>query len=102
MDHSSYQVGVLINLPEELHYLIAPVLGCNCRSENEIFAYLDQITAEQLEEHAVIAERVLWNNHYDLVNQFLDEFCMSQYPECAKLYFYFGLLDHADLKFDSM
>ena len=92
--------GVLVQLPPELHYLIEPVLRCGCRSEQEAFAYLDNANAEQMKQLGEIAERVLKNDHYPLVMKFLDKYKMTDYDECAKLYFFFGVLDHGGFKFD--
>jgi hypothetical protein len=92
--------GILAKLPEELHYLIEPVLRCGCRTEPEVFAYLDQAKKEEIDKLALIAKRVLKNNHYPVVLKFLNKYEMVEYEECAKLYFFFGVLDYADLQFD--
>jgi hypothetical protein len=92
--------GVLAQMPSDLHYLIEPVLRCACRTEWDAFEYLDKATEEHMAQLAVIAERVLKNDHYPIVNKFLDKHQMTDYDECAKLYFFFGLLDHGGLMFD--
>ncbi|MBM4068291.1 MAG: hypothetical protein FJ271_05025 [Planctomycetes bacterium] len=92
--------GVLVQLPLELHYVIEPVLRYECRSESDVFAVLDSATSQVLNHLAHIAERVLTNDHYPMVNQFLDKYEINDHDECTKLYFFFGLLDHAGLSFD--
>jgi hypothetical protein len=49
---------------------------------------------------AGVAERVLQNNHFPLVMRFLNKYEITDHEESAKLYFFFGLLDHGGLKFD--
>jgi hypothetical protein len=92
--------GVLSKLPEELHYLIEPVLRCGCRTEPDVFAFLDQAKKEEIDKFGQIAKRVLKNNHYPVVLKFLKKYEMTEHEECAKLYFFFGVLDYADLQFD--
>lgn len=94
------EAGVLVHMPPELHYLIEPVLRCGCRTEWDAFAYLDNASKQEMSHLAAVAERALRNDHFPLVNKFLDKHEMTDYDECAKLYFFFGLLDHAGLKFD--
>jgi hypothetical protein len=92
--------GVLARMPADLHYLIAPVLRCACGSEADACHLLDTATEKQMGELAAIAHRVLKNGHYPLVMRFLDKYEITDYEECAQLYFFFGLLDHAGLSFD--
>ena len=101
MNSPTNNIGVLAKMPPELHYLIEPVLQCGCRTEWDAFAFLDNATKEEMNKLAQVAERVLRGNHYPLVNLFLDEYQMTKHEECARLYFFFGLLDHGGLKFDS-
>jgi hypothetical protein len=92
--------GVLENMPENLHYLIEPVLRYACRTEWDAFAHLDKATQTDMDYLAVIARKVFENDHYPLVTKFLNEYQMTEFDECAQLYFFFGLLDHGGLKFD--
>lgn len=100
MNGHSKNAGVLSKLPPDLHYLIEPVLRCACRSESDAFEFLDRATKAEMDNLAMIAERVLKNDHYPQVLTFLRTHQMTDYDECAQLYFFFGVLDHADLKFD--
>jgi hypothetical protein len=100
MDTVPENVGVLAKLSAELHYLIEPVLRYGCRTEWDAFDYLDNATQQQMLELADIAERVLTNDHYPVILKFLDKYQITDYAECAKLYFFFGLLDYGGLTFD--
>lgn len=92
--------GVLLQMPPELHYLIAPALCFGCRTEWDVYAFLDNATGEQIQELAVVAESVMRSDHYPAVVQFLGAYPITEYEECAKLYFFFGILDHGGLQFD--
>jgi hypothetical protein len=96
------QAGVLGRLPSELHYLIEPVLRCGCNSKDEALAYANKATAEELNDLARIATCVLVHDHYPAVGKFLERYPMSRYPECAKLYYFFAVLDQAGLEFDEL
>jgi len=100
MNSPSPIVGVLSELPSELHYLIEPVLRCGCRSESDVFAFLDRATKSEMNDLALIAARVLKNDHYPQVITFLRTYKMTDFDECVQLYFFFGVLDYANLKFD--
>ncbi len=93
------QPGVLGNMPKPLHYLIEPVLRCACRTEWDAFTHLDKASTRDIEALEVIAQKVFENGHFPLVMQFLKEYQMTEFDECAQLYFFFGLLDHGGLKF---
>ena len=92
--------GGLVDMPENLHYLIEPVLLYACRTEWDVFGHLDKASEKDMDHLAIIARKVLENDHYPLVTEFLDEYQMTEFDECAQLYFFFGLLDHGGLKFD--
>ena len=94
--------GVLAQLPPDLHYLIGPVLRCACRAEWDAFSYLDRATEREMKQLALVAERVLKNDHYPEVMKFLDKYEMTDYDESAQLYFFFLLLDHGGMKFDRL
>ncbi|MCI0639926.1 MAG: hypothetical protein L0Y72_19305 [Gemmataceae bacterium] len=97
---STKENSVLTRLPTELHYLIEPVLRCGFFTERDAFDYLDRATPQQMEELAGIAARVLANDDYPVVMAFVDEYPLTENQESAKLYFFFGALDHAGLQFD--
>lgn len=92
--------GVLKHLPPTLQYLVAPALRFGCRTELDAFSRLDNATSHDVEYLGTIADRVLQNGHFPEVMRFLDEYQMTEYDECAQLYFFFGLLDHGGFKFD--
>lgn len=92
--------GVLENMPKPLHYLIEPVLRYACRTEWDAFAHLDKATQKEMDYLSTIAFQVLDNGHYPLVIEFLNEYQMTKFAECAQLYFFFALLDHGGLQFD--
>jgi hypothetical protein len=56
---------------------------------------------EQIEELAAVAERIRRNDHHDLIEEFLDKYEITKYPEAANLYFLLGLMDAADLDFEA-
>ena len=93
------QPGVLENMPKHLHYLIEPVLRYACRTEWDAFAHLDKASPKEMDALAIIAQMVLENGHCPLVMHFLKEYQITDFDECAQLYFFFGLLDHGGLKF---
>ena len=94
-------IDVLRNLPEELHYLIEPAGTFGVyQFDADIFGFLDEASAVQLNMLAQIAERVRINHHYAQVNAFLDRYPITKHEDAAKLYFLFGVMDYADLIFD--
>jgi hypothetical protein len=100
MSESPNEPGVLVNLPAALHYLIEPALRLGLATEPDIFQYLDEVSPQQNDELRRIAERVLANDHYPMVNKFLDAYPITDHDESAKLYFLFGALDYSGLQFD--
>jgi hypothetical protein len=95
-------IGVLAKLPADLAYLAAPALKYGCHQfDEEIFNFLDHATDDEMSELAAIAERVRLHGHYSIVNQWLDEFPITNFREAACLYFLFGVMDCADLDFAS-
>ena len=97
-DHLS--PGALTRLPADLHYLIDPALSFSCRTVSDILVCVANLDEEKREELALIADQVLLYGHYRRVGEFLKQYPITEYDECAKLYFFFGLLDHAGLKFE--
>lgn len=100
MNPTPKQSGVLEKLPQELHYLIDPVLRYGCRCESDAFAILDRASNQDMEYLRTIANRVLENDHFLRVLEFLKQFQMTKHDECAQLYFFFGLLHYGGLNFD--
>ena len=97
----SEDFGVLDKLPDDLSYLIKPAMqyGIN-QFDEDIDRFLDAATEEQMSELAAVAEKVRLNDHFELVNDWLNQYEIDQYQEAANLYFLFGILDAADLEFD--
>lgn len=94
-------IGVLAKLPSELQYLVGPAFHYGAHSfESSMFDFLDRATPGEMAELRQIASRVKQGGHYDLVNEFLDKYSMSEHDECDKLYSLFGVMDHADLSFE--
>jgi hypothetical protein len=95
--------SILEQLPKDLHYLITPAMTYGrYRFDDDIFRFLDEATAEQMDELASVAERVLRQNDYPRVLAFLDEHPITDSEEAARLYSLFGVLEYADLQFDSV
>jgi hypothetical protein len=94
-------IGVLIHLPDTLSYLIGPAMKYGrYQFENQMSQFLEHATSDELEELAIIAERVLVNDHYPEVNRFLDRYRITEHEEAANLYFLFNVLDCAGFQFD--
>jgi hypothetical protein len=91
-------IGILAQLPGELEYLIEPALkyGGN-QFDDEVDDFLLQASDDELEELAAVAERYRVNRHHNLVDAFFDRYPITDYPESAKLYFLFGVIDAAGL-----
>jgi hypothetical protein len=95
------KIGILSKLPTELAYLAEPAMRYGVyHFDNEMDTFLSSASKVAMEELATLAERVRLNNHYPRVNAWLNEFRMTQFEEAANLYFMFGLMDMADLRFD--
>src|SRR5262249_36186452 len=94
-------IGVLAKLPVEVQYLIEPALKYGVhQSDDKRDRFLQKIAPKQLEELAAVAERYRLSEHHDLVEDFLDKYPITEYPEAAKLYFLFLILDEAGLALD--
>ncbi len=94
-------IGVLAQLPESLSYLIDPALKYGrYQCEEEMSRFLEHAPPDEMEALAMIAERVLINDHYPHVNRFLNRHSIVDYEEAARLYFLFGVLDCAGFQFD--
>ena len=95
-------LGVLRKLPAELAYLAAPAMKFGVhQSDDDVGEFLDNATKAEMSELAAIAKKVLQNDHYALVNEWLDTYDMTEHEEAANLYFLFGVMDWAELPFDT-
>ena len=93
--------GVLLKLPDDLHYLIGPAMKYGrYQFDHHVFDFLDRATDGEMAELAAVAERVLLRDDYPRVNAFLDENEIAESEAAARLYFLFLVLDHAGLQFD--
>jgi hypothetical protein len=96
-------LGVLSNLPADLAYLAEPAMRYGCyQFDDDIFAFLDRATDNEMSELALIAERVRINNQNSFINRFFDQFDIADYEESACLYFLFAVMDYAGLEFDTI
>ena len=69
--------------------------------DDDIDRFLTNATDEQLVELEALAQRVRANDHYPVVNDWLDDHKIDEHEEAANLYFLFGIMDAADLEFES-
>ncbi|MBX9681475.1 MAG: hypothetical protein K2X38_22190 [Gemmataceae bacterium] len=94
------RVGVLVHLPQELHFLIEPALKYGFhRSDSEREKRKRRLTEEDLDVLAATAERYRLSDLHDEIGDFFDKFSISEYSEAAKLYWLFGLMDELGLQF---
>jgi hypothetical protein len=97
---SKPNIGILAKLPPELAYLAEPAMRFGVHQfDGQVAAFLASAAPEEMGELARLAERARLGNHYARVNEWLDKYDMTKYEEAANLYFMFGLMDAADLKF---
>lgn len=93
------QIGILAKLPAELWYLVEPAMKYGIhQTDDERQQFLDHATRSELEELSRVAERIRVNDHNDLIAHFRDKYPMTEYPESANLYFLFGVMDAAGLR----
>ena len=94
-------IGVLAELPPEIEYLVGPAFRYGRHQfESSMFKFLDSATKSEIADLKRLASIVRKNQHYDVVNDFLDKYSMSDHTECECLYSLFGVMDHAGLSFD--
>ena len=94
-------IGILSELPPELAYLAEPAMRYGVHHfDEQMDKFLKTASKKDKDELARLAERVRSNNHYPRVNAWLDQHQITDYAEAANLYFMFGLMDAAGLKFD--
>ncbi|MBX9681477.1 MAG: hypothetical protein K2X38_22200 [Gemmataceae bacterium] len=94
------KAGVLTHLPEELHFLIEPALKYGFhRSDSEREKKKKRLTENDLEILAATAERYRLAAPHGEVDDFFDRYSIGKFPEAAKLYWLFGLMDELGLKF---
>lgn len=97
----SSDIGVLTKLPDELQYLIEPAMKYGVfQSHDDIVRFFQTVTDTDREMLSSVADKIRVNGHLDSIEGFLDQYEMTQYPESAKLYFLFGILDEMGLKFE--
>ena len=96
--------GVLEGLPEDMRYLIEPALkyGRFEFDEMRVIGFLAAASEVEMQELARVGERVRLNDHYAAVHRFLDRFPITEFPEAARLYCLFLVLDHAGLQFENV
>jgi len=88
-------------LPERLGYLATPAETYGVHQfDDDVDAFLDSASADDMQTLAAISERVRTNGDYPAVIAWINEHDIAQDEEAAKLYFLFGLLVVADLAFD--
>ncbi|MBX9681478.1 MAG: hypothetical protein K2X38_22205 [Gemmataceae bacterium] len=90
----SAKPGVLVNLPDELHFLIDAALKYGYyKSDSERDKKSQKLAEPDLEALASIAERYRLAKQHRAVDVFFDQYSISTYSEAAKLYWLFALLD---------
>jgi hypothetical protein len=89
---------MLAHLPAELHYLIDPAMKYGIyQTDDDQLDFLENASDEERDELARLAERYRLNGHADFVSDFFDDCPITDYPESARLYWLFGLIDHLGL-----
>lgn len=87
--------GVLLKLPEDMQYLTEPALEYGWRqSDEDIFAYMESASEDELQRLAAIAERIKLRDDLPNINEFLSIYSMTSYEECARLHYFILLLDY--------
>jgi hypothetical protein len=88
------------NVPEELRYLVplAEEYGVH-RSELDMIDFLESAREGELDQLSAAAEKCRLNSHFSLLNDWLDRHPITEHEEAARLYFLFGVMDHAGLDF---
>lgn len=70
-------------------------------AEDETQKYLEEMTEDDIEELAAVAERVRLNGDYQgAIGEWLDAVDWNIIGEAARVYFFFGLLDELGLEFE--
>jgi hypothetical protein len=87
-------------VPAELDYIVEQAVKYRLDGDDDIFAALDQLTDSDMETLAKVADRMAWSKHYAVILEITDRYPISEYDGAAWLYFFCGLLDYADLKFE--
>ncbi|MEM9704054.1 MAG: hypothetical protein AAF907_16560, partial [Planctomycetota bacterium] len=92
---------ILNRLPPDLHYLIGPALKYGRHQfEMDMLAFLDSASEDQLSELQAVAERHARQDDFEKVTAFLDQYPITEYDDAARLYFLFGVMDHAGFNFN--
>jgi hypothetical protein len=87
-------IGVLENLPEEIRFLAVPAMRFSADA-------IDEITENDRLELEGIAKRMREGNFFKLIDEFLDEYHMTEYEECIRLFNLFRLLDRLKLVYQN-
>ena len=99
----STPIGILRELPCELAYLAEPAMRFGVyQFDNDIDRFLAHANDTELSQLAAIAERVRLNDHFPVVNDWLNDHEIDKHAEAANLYFLFGLMDAADMTFEAV
>lgn len=93
----------LEQMPPELHYLIEPARRYGrYQFDDDIARFLEQASTEDMVRLGTVADKVNINKHYPLVTEWVNSNNMVENEEVAQLYFLFGVMDMADLSFDTV
>jgi hypothetical protein len=79
-------------LPEELEYLAEPAAKYGKHQfENQMDHFLENATEAEIEEIAVLAERVRFD--WDRIQRWLDEYELTKHPEAAAVHALTGIME---------
>lgn len=83
-------------LPLSLQYLIGPAENYGRYQFGEqVVEFLDAATAEDMAKLAEVAEQYRNNGHAPILDEFLDQYPITDYEESSRLYFLLGVIDAA-------
>lgn len=85
MSESKPEIGVLNSLPSTIRFLAEPAQLFGSIAESDL-------TEEERSELTQIAKRVREGNFFPLVEEFLEQYSMVEFEECANLLNFFRLL----------
>lgn len=93
--------SILDRLPVSLQYLKDPALKYGVyQFVSDIDGFLGTATSEEMAELTSVGDRVHSEKHYPMILEFIKEYPITEHPDSACLYFLFGVLDYAGIKFD--
>jgi hypothetical protein len=87
-------------VPAELGYIVEQAMKYRLEGDEDIFAVLDKLSGSDMETLTKVADRMAENKHYAVILSITDRYPISEYDGAAWLYFFCGLMDYADLKFE--